>query len=198
MRFKTILSLLFVSTTALAQGYNYSTNLTDGHSHNFLMALKNLKGKKNLNYLEIGAFEGRTINWMFDFILTHPSSKAVTIDTFTDNTEKILKHNLKTSGHSTKVRILKGRSQEKLRELKPDSFDVIYVDGSHDAADILSDAVQSWELLKVGGILFFDDYGAQGYEIPPKLAIDSFVKVYAKRLEVIHKDYQLHIKKLKH
>jgi hypothetical protein len=31
-------------------------------------------------------------------------------------------------------------------------------DGSHRARDVLEDAVLSWPLLKVGGIMLFDDY----------------------------------------
>lgn len=42
-------------------------------------------------------------------------------------------------------------SQEKLR------FDLIYVDASHVAIDVLQDAVVCWRLLEVEGILIFDD-----------------------------------------
>ncbi|MCZ6464828.1 MAG: class I SAM-dependent methyltransferase [Proteobacteria bacterium] len=36
--------------------------------------------------------------------------------------------------------------------------DFIYIDGCHEAACVLLDAVLSWDLLKVGGTMIFDDY----------------------------------------
>ena len=36
-------------------------------------------------------------------------------------------------------------------------FDVIYVDGSHFADDVLTDGINAWRLLKQGGIMIFDD-----------------------------------------
>jgi len=51
-----------------------------------------------------------------------------------------------------------GRSDAMLRDLPHDHFDYISIDGSHEAADVLSDAVLSWPLLKTGGLICFDDY----------------------------------------
>ena len=38
------------------------------------------------------------------------------------------------------------------------AIDFIYVDGSHQAHDVLCDAILSFKLLRVGGIVCFDDY----------------------------------------
>jgi hypothetical protein len=38
------------------------------------------------------------------------------------------------------------------------TFDLVYVDGSHQAPDVLSDSVMSFHLLRVGGLMIFDDY----------------------------------------
>ena len=53
--------------------------------------------------------------------------------------------NLEVSGHTVKVTVLKGRSQEKMKLLRPESFDLIYVDGSHYAWDVMADAVSGKE-----------------------------------------------------
>ena len=45
-----------------------------------------------------------------------------------------------------------------LRRLPLESFDIIYIDGSHAVNDVLEDAVLSFRLLKPEGILIFDDY----------------------------------------
>ena len=182
------------------QDYIVTKDLLSGFVPKYMKTLGHLKGQPNVKYLEIGAFEGVTIIWMLDHIFTHPTSRAVTIDNFFDKTENTFHHNLKSSGHTDKVTLLKGRSQRKLRELEPETFDVIYVDGSHVASDILSDAVQSWELLKVGGILMLDDYQYESGqpETPPKEPIDAFLKAFEPKLQIVHKDYQVHVKKLKH
>jgi hypothetical protein len=58
----------------------------------------------------------------------------------------------------------------------------------------------SWELLAVGGVLVFDDYG-WGEPLPPthkpKIAIDAFTEIYKEKLHIIHKAYQLIIQKMK-
>lgn len=46
------------------------------------VALASYKGRLDIHYLEIGAFEGRSGMWMLDNILTHPSSRMTVIDPF--------------------------------------------------------------------------------------------------------------------
>jgi len=40
------------------------------------IALDEFKGKPNIAYLEVGAYEGRSVMWMHDNVLTHPTSRA--------------------------------------------------------------------------------------------------------------------------
>lgn len=88
---------------------------------------------------------------------------------------------------------LKGLSETRLMELflkgHDNSFDFIYVDGSHATADVLSDGVLSFKLLKVGGVMVFDDYlwaaGMKNLDFFPKLAIDAFTTVYANKIAII-------------
>ena len=71
-------------------------------------------------------------------------------------------------------------------------FDVVYVDGSHEATDVLTDAVMSFHLLRVGGLIIFDDYlwsmnpvGQQDAFGMPKPAIDAFINIFQRKLYVI-------------
>ena len=90
-----------------------------------------------------------------------------------------------------------------LAEGRGESFDLIYVDGSHQAPDVMTDAVLGFMLLKVGGLLIFDDYlwsmEAQGKQDPlnmPKPAIDAFVNLHQRKLSVIGAPlYQLYTRK---
>jgi hypothetical protein len=153
--------------------------------------LTHLKGKPNVNYLEIGVFEGRSLIWMLENILTHPSSRATVIDTFDGAYYKNFLENFKVGAFAKKVEVIKGYSQVELRELLLESFDVIYIDGSHYPESVLIDAVLSFGLLKVGGIMIFDDYKMDNTEI----AIDAFTGVFQQHIEVLHKGWQLVIRK---
>lgn len=69
------------------------------------------------------------------------------------------------------------------------TYDFIYIDGSHRAADVLRDAVLAWELLEIGGLMIFDDYhwhpGDKDLRKSPKLAIDAFVNCYWDKLKFL-------------
>ena len=84
-------------------------------------------------------------------------------------------------------------------------FDLIYVDGSHQASDVLTDSIMAFQLLRVGGVMMFDDYlwhmepeGEQDTLKMPKAAIDSFINLFQRKLRVISglPIYQLYIEKL--
>jgi precorrin-6B methylase 2 len=59
---------------------------------------------------------------LMDNILTHPSSRAIAIDTFDkifdSDPEQIFRENVRRSGHSSKVTVIKGYSQQKMRDLE--------------------------------------------------------------------------------
>jgi len=104
--------------------------------------------------------------------------------------------NVDRSGKAGQVTTIKGYSQRVLRNLPPESFDVIYIDGSHTGYDVLADAILAWELLKEDGVIIFDDYQwRRGGGLPPELkpgpAIDAFLTMYRDFLTVIHRCYQL-------
>jgi predicted O-methyltransferase YrrM len=160
-----------------------------------------LKGKPDIHYLEIGVNEGRSAIWVLENILTHPTAKLTGIDLFPEGTDFKEKYfnNLKLSGYAQKATTITGFSQIKLRTLPLNSFDIIYVDGDHRAAGVLADAVLSWDLLKPGGFLIFDDYLWFDKNLPeelrPQIAIDSFITANRNSLEVIHRGYQMIVKK---
>ena len=151
-----------------------------------------------IHYLEVGIYEGRSMLWMLENVLRHPESTATGVDILI--TQRYL-DNLALSGACAKVRTLKGRSQEVLHVLPKESFDLIYIDGSHLARDVMVDAALAFELLKPGGILMFDDYQwFPGWpdELRPHSAIDAFITLYRPELKVLHREYQLFVQKQAH
>lgn len=126
--------------------------------------------------LEIGVFEGASTTWILENYATNKDSKIYALDTFAGSAEHLepmekdrfdLKtleerfcYNMDIMGEREKIEILKGDSARTLSELrvkKAPTFDLVYVDGSHIAGDVLADSVGAWPLVKIGGYLVFDD-----------------------------------------
>ena len=82
-------------------------------------------------------------------------------------------------------------------------FDIIYVDGSHYAKNVLEDCILSWNLLTIGGILICDDYLFYGFkggidpQILPKCAIDAFITTIKNQYIILEQNYQIFIQKTK-
>jgi predicted O-methyltransferase YrrM len=99
----------------------------------------------------------------------------------------------------------KGYSSDQLVELLHEghqkSFDLIYIDGSHTAADVLLDALLSFKLLRVGGMMIFDDYLYHSINEKlleaPKIGIDAFTSTHFDKIEILRLPiYQMFVKKL--
>jgi hypothetical protein len=144
---------------------------------------------------------------MFDNILTAPDASAVAVDVFGPTYERTFFDNLQASKHEPQVRVMKGRSEEMLRKLQARDFDIIFIDGSHAARDVLTDAVQSWPLLAEGGLLILDDYGNERPraefekldkvpdELKPRIAIDAFLSAFRSEVEIVERGYQVAVRK---
>lgn len=184
-----------------------------GNIDRFLKHIGHLKGQPNLQFLEIGSFEGKSTTWLLDNILTHDTSKITCIDTFEggyehaqmglnlNNLYNVFLNNV--SEYGEKVLPVKNLSSRGLLEqsVRSKKYDFIYIDGCHESKEVLEDAVLSWELLKDGGILIFDDYlwGVHRRETDqtkaPKISVDSFIACYAKYIDVLEIDYQVVLRK---
>ena len=165
-----------------------------------LAQLREESQTQSMSILEIGAFEGASTTWLLDNLLSHPQSTLTTVDTFRGGMEhndpafssngagyklgtleQRFSSNVSFCDHHKKLRVLKTTSDEALLHLRlsSSSFDLIYIDASHIAIDVLHDAVLSWRLLALGGTIIFDDYGWKGYLedcLNPRIAIKAFVK----------------------
>ena len=148
--------------------------------------------------LEIGSFEGRSTCWFLD---TFPDARVTCVDTFagsiehaeagmdvSDLYERFLEN---TKPYGDRETVLRGPSNVMLHGLAAKSFDVVYLDGSHEASDVLSDLVMAVGLLRPGGVLLIDDYNQSAF--PGIRQVVDFVRdVWSARLECIHAGYQIH------
>ncbi|MGZ3377398.1 MAG: class I SAM-dependent methyltransferase [Phenylobacterium sp.] len=171
--------------------------------------------------LEIGSYEGRSACFLIEECAKVRPIELHCIDTWSGGVEHeptamaqvearfdaniaraqsgaahpVALHKHKAASHSTLVQLLAAGGAE--------TFDLIYVDGSHQAPDVLADAVLAFQLLKVGGVLIFDDYlwsmeaaGRQDFYNMPKPAIDAFINVYQRKVSLFGAPlYQLYLVK---
>jgi SAM-dependent methyltransferase len=162
-----------------------------------------------IRYLEIGAFYGANLISVAQSYGSHPDSQMYAIDPWIDYEEypeykgqqatiyDTFIQNIEQSGHSDKIVIKRGYSNEQLLLLEDDSFDMIYIDGNHEPEYVLEDAVLSFRKLKIGGIMIFDDYGWGGPDLTQR-GIDAFLSGYHKRIQRIGmKESQVFIRKMK-
>lgn len=169
--------------------------------------LDEFKGKAGLRVLEIGTFEGRSTCWLLENIVTGEDAHIDCIDTFEgaedmvalkldmSNMRQVFESNV--APWRDRVSVHAGESATMLRGLSG-PFDLVYVDGSHRAPDVLSDAVLSWPMLKAGGVMLFDDYLWRRDPRPehcPGLAIDSFLRCHAGWYDVLLAQYQVAVRK---
>jgi predicted O-methyltransferase YrrM len=174
--------------------------------------------------LEIGSYEGASACYLVRTLAQESPIEIHCIDTWeggvehrnadTDMTsvESRFHHNttlaINRAAQKVKLVVHKGYSHFHLANLISRNyvnyFDFIYIDGSHQAPDVLTDAVIGFKLLKVGGHMFFDDY-LWSEDLPggidplrcPKMAIDAFINCHIRKVQVIAGTpiYQLYIQK---
>lgn len=172
-----------------------------------------LSGEAGLRtFLEIGSFEGRSSVWIMENMMSD-GEHLVCIDTWEggeehgeenmSEVEERFRHNMQIAKDKSPMRnfqTIKDFSYSALASLvgSPFDFDFIYIDGSHKAPDVLTDACMAWPLLKKGGLMVFDDYmwgDPRDALHRPKIAIDAFTNIFGETVEIIHMGYQLVVRK---
>jgi len=204
--------------------YQYTYNWFNDATRNVWDNLIPMVAPKRV--LEVGSFEGASTCYIIDYLGQQAGGEIHCVDTWKGGiehsptgsapaemsaAEKRFWHNTSISSRSAKnevaLTVHKGSSDIKLAELlcggKHGYFDLVYIDGSHQAPDVLCDAVLGFKLLRVGGTMIFDDYlwaepKSDGIDLIncPKPAIDAFTNLFCRRLILYRAHlYQLYMKK---
>ncbi len=165
-------------------------------------------------YLEIGAFQGRSLALFSLLEAAHKPQHAyftTSIDhweggdehkgnltnindiekTF-DNVLQICKSN---SPKGTILEKKKSDSRKALASLidREGYYDLLLIDAGHKAKDVISDLINSWSLLRPGGIMIIDDYtwspihSFKGGPLlnSPKIGIDSFINCFNDEITIL-------------
>ena len=167
----------------------------------FLPQDKNSK----FDYLEVGCFEGLS---SFFVLSEYKAVDATLLDIWDmpNANSKTLSHNFNSIENTFDDNLsqfnftkIKDDSVVAMRTLfkQKKSFDFIYIDGSHNGEDILSDAIEAFKILKKEGLIFFDDFlqhdknrALQSYE-----GIEKFLTLYSSYLKIEYFQNNLVVRK---
>ena len=186
---------LFLKNKKITQDY-FSKN-----SYFFLDLLKKLG---QFNYLEIGVFEGNSSMFV---ARKFKKSQIYCVDNWVGTEEyskidfKIIENNfdlnIRDFPNITKI---KSSSDNFFKENKK-NFEVIYIDGYHNASQVYLDFKNAWKCLLPRGYIIFDDYiwqFSKNYEDNPCYAINKYIKELKENYKIIFvTNSQLCIKRLK-
>jgi predicted O-methyltransferase YrrM len=191
------------------EGKDFSSDWTSWHFPVWLGLLARFRDKP-ARVLEIGSWEGRSALFFVNYL---PQAHVTCVDPWTGNVEHALDaHFAALVPHSerrfidnlapfaARIERVKASSKDALPDLAiaGRKFDLVYIDGSHRAADVFADATLAWPLTAPGGVVIFDDYLWDGFPEPantPKLGIDAFLASVAGQFGTLHHDYQVAIEK---
>lgn len=182
------------------EGKTFTSDWTSKRLRTWADLLAGFVGK-SVDVLEIGSWEGRSAIFFLEYL---KPSRITCIDTFSGGEEHQVQrpHDLvglearfdrNTEGYSNLEKI-PARSILALDRLVGErrQYDVIYVDGSHDMDDALMDSIMTWRLLRVDGILIWDDYR---WSPGMKRAIDIFLAYRSGEYQMLHHDRQVIVRR---
>ena len=190
----------------LTEAFEFTEDWFSNHMPAWNKIVKDLRPRR---VLEIGSYEGRATTYLIGACTAFGPLHITCVDTWDGSVDlpstrmagverrfdRNVSQALALAAAPVDFRKRKQYSTQALsgfiaegREL----FDLIYVDGSHTAPDVLTDAVLAFQLLRVGGVVIFDDYlwsmEAPLYVDPlnmPKPAIDAFAMIFMRKARVL-------------
>lgn len=199
--------------------YQFTENWFEPFQNIWAGMILNLKPKK---ILEIGSYEGASACFLIETLSPTTELELHCVDNWEGGIEhhkpemknvegrffRNLEEAKKRAANPVQLVVHKSSSDIALAKLiaagMRGSFDLVYVDGSHQAPDVLCDAILGFKLLRVGGMMIFDDYlwferlpgGADPLRCP-KPAIDAFTNLYFRKIRIRSEPlYQIYLEKL--
>lgn len=149
--------------------------------------------KGPIKYLEIGAFFGANICSIMKTYAAAEGSEVHCVDPWSDYDGypeyKNDQHNIYAGFLSNmsrlapkdnqKLYIHRGFSADILPTFKSEYFDIIYIDGNHEASYVAEDAILAFKKVRPGGYIIFDDFTWDGV----KCGFEAFYHAYSTHLE---------------
>lgn len=157
--------------------------------------------------LEVGSYEGRSAIVFLSYL---PAARLTCVDTFrledvTAGTDlgQVVEQRFDANLHpfGDRVTKVKGAAAGALDQMrtKGKSYDVIYLDAGKQRDGVFGLSALAWPLLRVGGILIWDDLkwgaGKKADSDRPESAIRLFCSAFSDAIEILHDDRQMIVRK---
>ena len=166
---------------------------------------------RDIHLLEIGSWEGRSAIFFLNYLR---NSRIVCIDTFGGGVEHQTyapfsaqlslieqRFDRNVAPFGSRVQKIKSASVPALKQLAAQrrQFDLAYIDGSHLRDDVAADSANTWPLIKLGGIVIWDDYSWSPDAPPeqrPQPAIDAFLAAHEGQYRLLAKGLQVIVRRV--
>ena len=189
--------------------YTFTHDFFSGHIATWQRWFANTIHTAPIRILEVGSWQGGATLWLIDHVIALRGGDITCVDTWQGssehtfipalglNVEELFDANMARSGLGAHINKLRGPSQQILPDLPAHSFDLIYIDGAHEASIVIQDAVNAHRLLKPGGFLIFDDlnFCFERHEENTIHAINAFCQTFGAQYEEIERGAQLLLKR---
>jgi predicted O-methyltransferase YrrM len=172
--------------------YKFTNKWFDYNLNHLIYLFDKYDIDKKINILEIGSFEGRSAIFFLTFF---KESKIYCVDTWLGSNEqnnynfnlveKVF--NANTQNFTSRIVKCKMSSDFFFKNQKKLRFDIIYIDGSHHYKQVYRDAINSFKILKLRGIIIFDDFLFRYYKKVhhnPISAIYKFLKKNKNKIKI--------------
>jgi tetratricopeptide (TPR) repeat protein len=195
----------------ILKGYQFAQDRFSRNIRHLKKWLHPFANQPEIKALEIGGWDGRATCWLLENVLTHDSARITCVGSFKGDAEHQLQSsqnsiksvapkfdaNIQKTGAAKKVEKIVGRSEEILRSLSLDTYHFIYVDDSLIPSDVLTDAVLSWGLLKIKGLLILNnyDFGERHPKYNTRLGIDAFLASFIDKAHILHRTHLVVVEK---
>lgn len=161
---------------------------------------------KTLDVLEIGSWEGMSTCFI---LKTLPNARITCVDTWGGSDEHLrmqdevnrieANFDFNTADYRDRLTKRKQSSADFFASHPAQSqFDLIHIDGSHHARDVMIDVTRGFAHLRVGGLMILDDYLWRDYSRlsdNPAVAINAFLKTNAGKYAFVLVNYQVFLRK---
>jgi hypothetical protein len=148
-----------------------------------------------IKYLEIGCADGGNAIIVSRSYCSHKDSKIYCVDPWMDYSEyseykgeqetawNTFNANVRNSGNISKFVIRRGLSDNIVPTFEDNFFDIIFVDGNHDTEYVYRDGVMSFQKVKSGGYIIFDDYSPNWLQTVS--GVNMFLSEYGEKIRFI-------------
>jgi len=148
---------------------------------------------KPIRYLEIGVHSGDNVSQVARSYAIHPDSKLHCVDPWMDYDEYPEYKGAQNAHYNNAITKLapimhkcvihRGFSDDIVPTFEDNYFDMIFVDGNHETEYVYRDGVMSFQKVKSGGYIIFDDYCTPW--ITTIAGVNKFLSEYMNRIRIV-------------